>query len=50
MLIDEVACEQRVRWNADDNKLCGICREHGCRVGFNFNSIDDVRVIADVIQ
>ena len=50
MLIDEVSCEQRVRWNADDNKLYGICREHGCRVGLNFDSIDDVHVVVDAVQ
>lgn len=50
MLIDEVACEQRVRWNADDNKLYGLCREHGCRVGLNFNSVDDVHVVVDAVQ
>ena len=50
LLIDEVACEQRVRWNADDNKLYGICREHGNRVGLSFNSVDDVHMVVDAVQ
>ena len=50
LMIDEVACEQRVRWNAEDNMLYGICREHGHGVSLSVDSVDDVQSVVDAIQ
>ena len=50
LMIDEVACEQRVRWNGHDNNLYGICREHGKRISLAINTVDDVQVVADAVQ
>ena len=50
LMIDEVACEQRARWNAEDNKLYGICREQSHHISLAIDTVDDVQVVADAVQ
>lgn len=50
LMIDEVACEQRVRWNSEDNKLYGICREHSSRVSLTVDSVDDVQMVVNAVK
>lgn len=45
LMWDEVATEQRVRWNAADNLFYGLCREYGHRVSLEFHALEDVEAV-----
>ena len=42
LMWDEVATEQRIRWNPRDNRLYGFCREHGKKMCIELNTAEDV--------
>lgn len=42
LMWDEVATEQRVRWNSRDNKLYSFCCEHGVKLCVELNTADDI--------
>ena len=50
LMWDEVSTEKRLRWNAADNLLYGLCREHGHRVNLEFNTVEDVAAVCRGIQ
>lgn len=50
LMWDEVSAEKRLRWNAADNLLYGLCREHGHRVSLEFNAVEDVEAVYRATQ
>lgn len=50
LMRDEVSAEKRLRWNAADNLLYGLCREHGHRVSLEFNAVEDVEAVYRATQ
>ncbi|KAG8913027.1 hypothetical protein FRC02_005699 [Tulasnella sp. 418] len=50
MMIDEVKCESRIRWDPVTNKILGLCREHSHTVPSDFNSLEDAELVCDEIE
>jgi len=45
LMIDEIAIEQRFRWDPTTNNILGVCREHSTHLNLNFCSINDVKIL-----
>ena len=43
--IDDTYLNANIRWNTADNKMYGVCYEHGRSVNMNFNTYDDIHNI-----
>ncbi|KAE9407848.1 hypothetical protein BT96DRAFT_850041, partial [Gymnopus androsaceus JB14] len=41
-MLDEIATEQRIRYDDQTNHFLGVCREHAGNVTLEFNDVDDV--------
>lgn len=50
VMIDELATEKRLRYNARTNEILGLCRAHGHKVSQVFGSMDDVEEILDAVN
>ena len=48
--VDESYFEAKVRWNPSDNKIYGICYEHGRLEDLTFDSYDHVEMLAEKVQ
>lgn len=42
VMVDEIACEKRVRWYSRTNEFLGLCREHGPNVSLKFENEGDM--------
>ncbi|KAG1830365.1 hypothetical protein EV424DRAFT_1580033 [Suillus variegatus] len=42
---DEIKVEERLRWDSKENKIIGICREHGHTVSLDFVSIAEADAV-----
>lgn len=49
LMFDELAIEQRVRWDDSTNKFLGICREHGHEIPLEFTSERELDFLCDAI-
>jgi hypothetical protein len=45
LMADEIKIEERLRWNARNNDILGVCREHSCNYSLEFRSIDQPNVL-----
>lgn len=45
LMIDEIAIEQRTRWDPTNNSILGVCREHSAHINLDFCSINDVKIL-----
>ncbi|KAI9433597.1 hypothetical protein H4582DRAFT_2060981 [Lactarius indigo] len=50
IMLDELAIEQRVRWDDLTNKFLGICREHGHNIPLEFTSERELDILCDAIN
>ncbi|KAH9167194.1 hypothetical protein EDB89DRAFT_2126133, partial [Lactarius sanguifluus] len=50
IMFDELAIEQRVRWDDSTNKFLGICREHGHEIPLEFTSERELDILCDAIN
>ncbi|KAJ7191493.1 hypothetical protein GGX14DRAFT_381107, partial [Mycena pura] len=50
LMFDEIATEKRVRYQLPTNKFQGICREHGSRIGLEFNGERDLDALCDALE
>ncbi|KAH9009695.1 hypothetical protein EDB85DRAFT_2077656 [Lactarius pseudohatsudake] len=50
IMLDELAIEQRVRWDDSTNKFLGICREHGHNIPLEFTSEKELDILCDAID
>ncbi|KAI9430083.1 hypothetical protein H4582DRAFT_2064198 [Lactarius indigo] len=50
IMLDELAIEQRVRWDDSTNKFLGICREHGHNIPLEFTSERELDILCDAID
>ncbi|KAJ7648621.1 hypothetical protein DFH06DRAFT_997187 [Mycena polygramma] len=41
LMFDEIATEQRIRWDDKTNNFLGVCRAHGSKVSLQFNGEQD---------
>ncbi|KAF8257899.1 hypothetical protein EI94DRAFT_1774312 [Lactarius quietus] len=49
LMLDELAIEQRVRWDDSTNKFLGICREHSHQIPLEFTSERELDLLCDTI-
>jgi hypothetical protein len=49
-MLDEIKIEERTRYCQRTNTIHGLCREHGSKCGYRFNSKEDVMLLLDSIQ
>jgi hypothetical protein len=49
-MIDEVKCEELLRYDAATNMILGICREHSSHLSLEFNSLADLEKIYDALE
>ena len=49
LMFDELAIEQRIRWDDSSNKFLGICREHGHKISLDFTSEMELNILCDAI-
>ena len=49
LMFDELAIEQRVRWDDSTNKFLGICREHSHEISLEFTSERELDILCDAI-
>ncbi|TFK79418.1 hypothetical protein K466DRAFT_505593 [Polyporus arcularius HHB13444] len=47
--VDELKTEKRFRWDPWTNKILGVCREHGHLCSLEFHSVDEVRILGDLL-
>ena len=47
--MDEIATEERLRWESQTNKIIGLCFEHACSHSMELNHIGDVERIKDLL-
>lgn len=45
LMFDEIATEQRLRWDSKTNMIVGVCREHADQAPLEFNSGKDVEAV-----
>jgi hypothetical protein len=50
LMFDELALEQRPRWNDLTNQFVGTCREHGDKVPLEFNSERELDLFCNAIE
>ncbi|KAH8993073.1 hypothetical protein EDB86DRAFT_2805800 [Lactarius hatsudake] len=50
IMLDELAIEQRIRWDDSTNKFLGICREHGHNIPLEFTSERELDILCDAID
>lgn len=48
--VDETYTDQRVRWNPKDNKLYGLCYEHGRHEKLCFEAYHDAQYISELVK
>ena len=48
--IDETYMDAKVRWNPRDNKIYGICYEHGRDENLSFNSYEHVESLSNMVK
>ena len=48
--IDETFVDPRVRWNPQDNKLYGVCHQHGANECIEFVDCETVQNLADLVS
>jgi hypothetical protein len=50
LMIDEVKCELRLRWDASTNRIIGLCREHSNQLSTEFNTLEDLETVYGALQ
>ncbi|KAH9043907.1 hypothetical protein EDB85DRAFT_2071109 [Lactarius pseudohatsudake] len=50
IMFDELAIEQRVRWDDSTNKFLRICHEHGHKIPLEFTSERELDILCDAIS
>ena len=48
--MDEIASEDRLRWNKNDNKIYGICYQHGYSFPMDFESMDNLYQLRELLE
>ncbi len=48
--VDELKLEKRFRWEPYTNMILGVCREHGHQCSLEFRSLDELRVLSDLLS
>ena len=48
--MDETFTDKKVRWNPRDNKVYGLCYEHGRTQDIEFNDYDHMEALADMVK
>ncbi|KAJ7782583.1 hypothetical protein DFH07DRAFT_764716 [Mycena maculata] len=50
LMMDEIAVEQRPRWDDKTNKILGACRECSWKVALDFNTVEDLEVFCNAVE
>ena len=50
LMIDEVKCDERLRWDPTSNKILGVCREHSATTSLDFMSMEDLDRVYNAIN
>ncbi|KAJ7900447.1 hypothetical protein B0H13DRAFT_1622421 [Mycena leptocephala] len=50
LMLDEIATEKRARYDDRNNKVVGVCRQHGHKLPLDLSSEDDLGVLCDGLK
>ena len=50
LMLDELAIEQRIRWDDSSNRFLGTCREHNHQLSLNFTSEKELDILCDAMD
>ena len=50
LMLDELAVEQRIRWDDSSNRFLGTCREHNHQLSLDFTSEKELDILCDAID
>jgi hypothetical protein len=50
LMLDEIATEKRARYDDRNNKVVGVCRQHGHKLPLELRSEDDLAVLCDGLK
>ena len=48
--MDEIARDDRLRWSKQDNKMYGVCFQHGYKYSMDLNEIDDAKRVQELLN